>query len=47
MVSGVLIAIAMVLVIPVGVMLGGAVYSAVLGWCFPASAESSETGAAE
>ena len=47
MAGGVLIAIAMILVIPIGVMFGGAIYSAVLGWCFPASAESAESGTAE
>ena len=48
MVGAVLIVIAMVLVIPVAVMFGGAVWSAVLGWTFdrtepaPAPAESSD-----
>jgi hypothetical protein len=41
--GGVLMAIVMVLVIPVGVMLTGAVWSAALGWFLNEPADSSES----
>jgi hypothetical protein len=40
--GGVLMAIVMVLVIPVGVMLTGAVWSAVLGWFLNQPADADE-----
>ena len=45
--GGVLMAIVMVLVIPVGVMLGGAVWSALLSLLFPSSPEMTEGGQAD
>jgi hypothetical protein len=47
MLGGVFMVIVMVLVIPVGVMLGGALWSAALSFLFPASPELTEPGGAD
>ena len=46
MVGGILLVLGMVLAVPVGVMLGGALWSAVFGWVSSASAEPAEGEAA-
>jgi hypothetical protein len=40
--GGIVFALAMVLAVPVGVMLAGAVWSAAFGWMFPSRADEAD-----
>ena len=47
MAGGILIVVAMLLVLPVAIMLGGAIWSALMGWLLTADAEAGSADTAE
>ncbi len=47
MIGGIIFAVVMILVVPVGIMFGGAIWSALFGWLSNNSADPNDQPAAE